>query len=145
MDPLGATPELADIILKMIIKALTIWLLIALLETIQGIIRIKFISRKIGEPLAKKLGIISGCFLIFLVSWFTLPWIKPSTIVDTILIGLLWLFLMLSFDILLGRYVFHYSWKRISYDFNIYRGGFLGVGMGFLFLAPTLVFLLTII
>jgi len=102
------------------------------------------VSRKIGEPLAKKLGIISGCCLIFLISWFAIPWIKPATIIDSLLIGLLWLFLMLSFDILLGRYVFHYSWKRIGYDFNIYRGGFLAIGMGFLFLAPTLVFVMRI-
>ncbi|AFZ47915.1 hypothetical protein Cyast_1962 [Cyanobacterium stanieri PCC 7202] len=128
----------------MIIKALIIWLLIALAETIQGIIRVKFVSRKIGESLAKKLGIISGCFLIFLITWFTLPWIKPNTIIDAFLIGLLWLFLMVNFDLLLGRYVFHYSWKRISYDFNIYRGGFLGIGMLFLFIAPSLVFLLKI-
>jgi len=82
--------------------------------------------------------------LIFLISWFAIPWIKPATIIDSLLIGLLWLFLMLSFDILLGRYVFHYSWKRIGYDFNIYRGGFLAIGMGFLFLAPTLVFVMRI-
>lgn len=126
----------------MIVKALIIWLLIALVETIQGILRVKFVSRKIGESLAKKLGIISGCFIIFLITWFTLPWIKPNTIMNTFLIGLLWLFLMVSYDILLGKYIFHYSWKRISYDFNIHRGGFLGIGMLFLFLTPNLVFLI---
>ncbi|MBE9221858.1 hypothetical protein IQ215_04030 [Cyanobacterium stanieri LEGE 03274] len=126
----------------MIIRIVLVWILIAIIETIQGIVRVKFVSRKIGEPLAKKIGIVSGCFFIFLITWFTFSWIKPMNIFDSLLVGLLWLILMVVFDILLGRYIFHYSWKRIGYDFNIYRGGFLGIGMMFLFFAPTLVFVL---
>lgn len=38
----------------MIIKALIIWVLIALIKTIQGVMRVRFISPKVGEPLAKK-------------------------------------------------------------------------------------------
>jgi hypothetical protein len=123
----------------MIIKAILVWLLIATLETAQGIIRIKFISRKIGEPLARRLGVVTGVIIIFSICWLTMPWLQPSSFNECILIGLIWLVLMVMFDVGLGRFYFHFSWQRISYDFNLRKGGFLGIGMAMLFLMPLLV------
>jgi len=123
----------------MIIKILLIWLIIAFAETIQGILRIKYVSRKIGEPLARKLGVVTGSIIILLIGWFAIPWIEPSTVLDCLIIGIIWLFLMVSFDVILGRYIFHFSWKRIVSDFNIFRGNFLVIGMAVLFFTPIII------
>jgi hypothetical protein len=45
---------------------------------------------------------------------------------------------MLSFDVLFGRYVMHFAWRRIAADFDPRQGGLLGFGMLFLFCAPWL-------
>lgn len=123
----------------MIEKTIIIWLIIAIAETIQGIIRIKFISRKMGERNARKLGLVTGTFIILLIGWLTIPWINPANITDCLLIGLIWLILMLIFDIGLGKYIFHYSWKRIGDDFNLSKGNFLTIGMIVLFLTPLII------
>ena len=54
-------------------------------------------------------------------------------------VGLLWLLLMLAFDIGFGRFVFHASWDRIVSEFDVRRGGLLGFGMLVFFCAPLLV------
>lgn len=123
----------------MIEKAIIVWLIIAIAETIQGIIRIKFISRRIGERNARKLGVVTGTFIILSIGWLTIPWINPTNINDCLLIGLIWLILMLIFDIGLGKYIFHYSWKRIGDDFNLSKGNFLTIGMIVLFLTPLII------
>jgi len=126
----------------MIVKTLLIWVIIAVAETIQGILRIKYVSRKIGEPLARKLGVITGSIIILLIGWFAIPWIQPSTVLDCFIIGLIWLFLMVGFDVILGRYIFHFSWKRILSDFNVFKGNFLAIGMTFLFFTPIIIALI---
>lgn len=120
-------------------KAIAVFVLIAIAETLHGMLRMKYLNRPLGDRRARQLGVLTGSLLIVLISWFLVPWIGPRTVADTFLIGGLWLVLMLSFDIGLGRYVFHASWSRILREFDPRQGGFLALGMLVLFLAPFVV------
>jgi hypothetical protein len=126
----------------MIIKALLVWALIALAETLHGIARIRFLNRRLGDRRARQVSVFTGTLIILIIAWFTVPWIGPESTMDSLVVGGVWLVTMLLFDIGLGRLYFHFSWKRILGDFDITKGGFLGLGMIVMFLAPLLVTLL---
>jgi len=123
----------------LLLKALAVWLLIALTETLQGILRVKLLNRRIGDRRARQLSVITGSLFVLLIGWLTLPWIAPSTDRQSLTVGGLWLGLMLTFDFALGRLLMRASWSRLLEDFDLRRGGFLGFGMTVLFLTPLLI------
>lgn len=123
----------------MYLKAILIWLGIALAETLHGMLRIRFLNRPLGDRRARQVAVVSGSLLILLIGWFTVPWLGLRSVADSLSVGALWLGLMLAFDILFGRLVFRAPWSRIVADFDPRRGGFLGFGMTVLFFTPWLI------
>ena len=107
-----------------------------------GNFRVRFLNRKYGINRAKKISFFTGITIIYTICWYTLHWVNPSSLQDCFLIGLIWMVLMLCVDIYLGRYVFRFNWIKILEDFDLRKGNLLGVGMGLLFLCPTIVYLL---
>lgn len=117
-------------------KGLLIFCLIAFVEVLHGIFRAKIIARLVGDFKSRQIGVLSGSILIIIISYFSISWIGPSTIKEALFVGAEWFWLMLLFELSLGRYVFKFSWKRLFADFNLKKGGLLGIGMLVLFLAP---------
>ncbi|MCC5840020.1 MAG: hypothetical protein JJT96_07845 [Opitutales bacterium] len=124
----------------MLIKLLLIFLLIALAETANGIVRLRLLSRRLGNRRARIASLLSGCLIILLITWTTLPWIDPASVSDALIIGTLWLGLMLAYDIAIGRWAFGMRWEKILADFDLRRGNYLALGMAWIFLAPVGVF-----
>lgn len=122
-----------------ILRAFLVWLLIAAAEVVQGILRVRFLNRRVGDHRARQMGVVSGCVLIFVIAWSTLPWIGARTGPDLVVVGFVWFVLMLTFDLVFGRLVFRARWARIAADFDPRRGNLLGFGMLFVFAAPMLV------
>jgi hypothetical protein len=127
----------------LVAKAVAIWIVIAAGEILNGNFRVRFLHRKYGINRAKKISFFTGITIIYTICWYTLPWVNPSSLQDCFLIGLIWMLLMLCVDIYFGRYVFRFNWIKIIEDFDLRKGNLLGVGMGLLFLCPTIVYLLT--
>ncbi|HRG54473.1 MAG TPA: hypothetical protein PLG56_00400 [Lacunisphaera sp.] len=123
----------------MLLRALGLWLVLAVAETVHGILRVRFLNRKVGDRRARQIGVVSGSLLILALVWPTITWIEVRTSGDCLVVGLLWSILMLTFDFALGRYCFGFSWARLTADLNLRQGGFLGFGLGLLFLAPLIV------
>jgi hypothetical protein len=119
-------------------RALIVCLLIALAETVHGILRVRLLNRRVGDHRARQIGVGTASLIILIITWLTLPWMAPATVGDALAIGTLWLVAMLTFEIALGRFVFRVSWDRIGADFDLRRGGLLGFGMLVLLLAPWL-------
>ena len=126
----------------MIFKALLVFLFIALAETANGIVRVRFLSRRLGNRRARVVSLLSGCILILLVTWWTLPWIGPASAGEALLIGAIWLVLMLAYDIDIGRWAFRMRWRKILADFDLRKGNYLVFGMAWMFLAPLGVYLI---
>lgn len=120
----------------MLLKAILVWLCIAVAETANGIVRVKLLNRRLGDRGGRRLGVLTGSAMIFLIGWLALPWIGPSSVGESLLVGACWLALMLGFDIAFGRLVFRVSWRRIAADFNLLKGNLLALGMMVLFLTP---------
>lgn len=122
----------------MLFRALIVCIVIALAETIHGILRVRLLNRRVGDHRARQISVGTASLIILAIAWLTVRWIAPASSVDALAIGALWLGAMLAFEISLGRFVFHVSWDRIFSDFDLRRGGLLGFGMLVLFFAPLL-------
>ncbi|PLY14210.1 MAG: hypothetical protein C0628_04460 [Sulfurimonas sp.] len=126
----------------MIIKIFISFFLIALAETINGILRVKFLYKKIGIKKAKITSFLIGSIVIITLNLILVPWISPQTVVDAFFIGFIWMSMMIAYDLYVGKVLFRLSWKKIFEDFNILKGNFLGIGMGFIFVLPYFILLL---
>jgi hypothetical protein len=123
----------------MLLKSLLVWLLIAVAETLHGILRVKYINPRLGDRRARQVGVLTGTIIILLIGWFTVPWIDPNTWIESFSVGLIWLGAMLTFDVSFGRLFLRLPWKRIWSDFDISQGGLLGFGMAALLVTPWIV------
>ena len=123
----------------MILRAFIVWLVIAAAEVFQDSLRARFLNRRVGDRRARQIGVFCGSGLLLAIAWCGVPWIGAYSELRLLGIGLLWLALMLAFHLAFGRLVLHASWDRIMLDFDLRRGGLLGIGMLILFAAPLLV------
>ena len=126
----------------LIFKSLAIGLLIALGEVLNGNIRVRLLHRRFGKKRAKLISFFSGTVIIYSICWLTLPWLAPSSQLDCLKIGSVWLIIMLALDIYFGKYVFRMKWQKVWEDFNPVKGNMLGVGMLLLFASPVVIFIL---
>ena len=83
-------------------KAIAVWMLIVLAESIHGAIRELFIAPAIGDMLARQIGVFVGSALILLVAWLTASWLDAATLKDQLSIGALWVALIVIFEISLA-------------------------------------------
>jgi hypothetical protein len=134
----------------MFLKAIHAWMVIVLAETMHGILRVVFLTPRLGDKRARQLGVLTGSVIILSIGWWMVPWVLRTPAVqvgsgsivspgDTLAVGALWVTLMIAFELLLGRVVFSYSWQRMAEDYDIRQGGFLGLGMMVLLLTPRIV------
>jgi hypothetical protein len=120
------------------LRAFTVWLLIIAVETIHGILRGVLLVPLIGDFPARQIGTLIGSLLIFLVAWLFIRWIAARTRLQLLGVGLLWVALTILFEIYLGRFVLNLPWERLVEDYDLTRGGFLGLGMLFMAVSPLL-------
>ena len=118
-------------------RASLTWMLIILAETVHGMVREIFIAPVLGDQRARQLGVWVGCVLIFIIAWLTARWVGARSRRTQFAVGGLWVVLTLIFELALGR-ALGASWERILDDYNPARGGFMILGMAFMFLAPML-------
>lgn len=119
-------------------KALAIFALIALAETVHGSLRVRYLNRPLGDHRARQVGVFTGSALILLIAWATAPWLAAPSAAAAWAVGGLWLGLMFAFEVWVGRGLFHASWPRVFAEFDLRRGGLLGFGMLVLAAAPWL-------
>jgi len=117
-------------------RALSVWALILAVEFAHGVARTLWLLPRVGDLPSRQIGVVIGSALILVITGLTVRWIAAASRRQWLLIGTLWVALMLTAEVALGRFVFAYPWSRISEDFDAYRGGFLGIGMLVLLLAP---------
>ena len=120
----------------MILKALTTWIVMAVLEVFQGVLRVRLLNRRLGDQRARQFGVISGSIVNFAVVWLMWPWLGAQSALELWGLGLFWFGLTLMFDLAIGRWFFRFAWNRIAREFNPRSGGWLGGGMLLLLGSP---------
>ena len=125
----------------MITKILIGFIFIALLETLNGIFRVRFLFRHFGKKNAKIISFVLGATLIFILSSLLVPWIDPCSSFQAFSIGLSWAVLMVLYDVYVGRKLFKLSWSLILEDFNVLKGNLLSLGILFILFLPLFIYL----
>lgn len=120
----------------MLPRALTIWLAIIALETAHGIARVALLQPRVGDFRARQIAVVSGSALIVTVAWFGVRWIRPESARRALVVGALWVGLTVAFELALGRLVMELPWERLAADYDLTRGGLLGLGLVVMFFAP---------
>jgi len=121
----------------MIGRALLVWLLMMVIETIHGVLRNLLLVPLVGDLRARQLGVFIGSALILGIAVLLIDWIRPSSVRELLVIGALWLALTLAFEFGLGH-VLGRPWSALVADYDLTRGGLLSIGMVVLALSPWL-------
>lgn len=124
--------------LPLALRALALLALIIVAEVFNGTVRTLAIAPLVGDFTARQIGTVTGCVLIGLIAWFGSPWLGAGSPRAQWAVGMLWLALMACFELAFGRLVAGASWQRLAEDYNLARGGLLGLGMLWLLCAPRL-------
>jgi hypothetical protein len=118
-------------------KAIAVWILIVIAESIHGTIRQIFITPMIGDMLSRQVGVFVGSAIILLISWLSARWLGAKTLKNQLQVGALWVVLIVVFEVSLGT-ALGYTRERILSDYNLAQGGLMGLGLLFMLLGPAL-------
>lgn len=117
-------------------RALAVWLLIVVAESIHGTLRVLFLQPLVGDFPARRLAVFSGMAIIFAISWLGVRWIGARGSRQWLAVGAAWVALIVAFEVGLGRLVMHLSWDRILEDYDPSRGGLMLLGLAAMGLSP---------
>jgi hypothetical protein len=118
-------------------RALGLWVVLMLVETLQGLWRVKVLAIWIGEAAAREVSVFTGLLVILLITFACIGWISARS-ARTLLLGLTWVALTVVYEFVLGRFVFHQTWSDIASDFDLLHGRFLPIGLLILLFSPLL-------
>ncbi|MFK2823313.1 hypothetical protein ACH5BK_10085 [Arcobacter sp. YIC-80] len=124
----------------MILKIILGFILIAFIETLNGIFRIKVLNKSFSKRLSKFISFILGSILIFLINLFYIPILGISSQEEAFFIGFTWALLMILYDVFVGKFMFKMSWENIADDFDILKGNLLSLGIILIVFMPIFVF-----
>jgi hypothetical protein len=121
------------------LNVIALCLTLAGVETLHGILRNALVAPRIGTKRAKRLSLISGTVLLFIVCYLWVPRLGLSNPGALLALGLLLALFMALFDMLLGHYVLKLRWRVIFKDFDPRQGNYLLLGLLVLVFIPLLV------
>ena len=121
-----------------LLRGLAVWVLMIFVESVHGTLRQLFLAPLVGDFPARRIAFFTGLLLIFALSYFFIRWIAAPSKKSLFAVGLLWIILPAGFEFGLGRLVLNYSWERMLQDYDLSRGGLMGLGLGFLLFVPYL-------
>jgi hypothetical protein len=121
-----------------ILRGIVVWLIFIAAESLNGTIRILWLVPALGDFWAHQISFIIGSLLVLAIATIFVRWLQASSVLQLIGVGILWLLLTVVFEIVLGRFIFAYSWERIAADYNLLQGGLMPIGLILLALSPVI-------
>ena len=118
------------------VRSIIVWLVLICAEILHGIVRGIFLVPRVGALRSNQIGVFTGSIIILVIAWVFVRWIGATRPTQLLTVGLLWLGLTLTFEILFGRFVMGAAWERMTADYNVPDGGLLPLGMLVLLLSP---------
>jgi hypothetical protein len=118
-------------------RGVLVWGLIMGLETIHGILRGLFLTPRVGEATASRIGWPIGAILVLTVTYLLFRWINIHDARGLLRLGLVWAVLTLIFESLIGS-ARGLTGAQIAADFNPLAGGLSLYTVLFMLAAPWL-------
>lgn len=103
-------------------KVLVIWFCILVLAVANGVLREAVFFPALGKVPGFMLSGVLLSILIFAVSYFTVSWLGASTAKEYGVIGLAWLCLTLSFELILGHLIQGKPWSDLIEAYTFKEG-----------------------
>lgn len=107
---------------RIVTRTVSVWLTILVLAMLNGALRQALLIPRIGEQAGHVVSTLLLAALIGGAAWIMLPWIRPLTLGDAWLVGVVWLLLTLAFEFLAGHYLFGDSWETLLAAYDVTRG-----------------------
>lgn len=120
------------------LRAVGLWLLLMMAETLHGLWRVKVLAVWIGDEFASDVAVFTGSLIILLITFACIDWIPARDTRTLLLVGSTWAVLTIGYEMALGRIAFDRSWSEIASDFDLFQGKLLPLGLVFLLFAPLL-------
>lgn len=124
--------------MRVLLRALAVWFIIVCLESVLGTLRTLFLAPLVGDFRALQIGVFVSIFLILAVAYLSIEWIQAHSIKSLIFVGVIWLVLIVLFELSLG-FTLELSWARIAEDYDIRHGGLMPFGLVFMAFSPLIV------
>jgi hypothetical protein len=117
-------------------RAIAVGFGLVVVVAIGNALRVLAVEPLVGDVVARQLSILAGCGVAVAVAYLALPWLHAGSMPRQLAVGVLWLALILCFEIGLARFVLVETWDRVGADFDVRRGGILPLGLVALLYAP---------
>ncbi len=108
-----------------------------LAETGNGFLREIFIAPVIGANRARQASVLLGSAIVLLIAWACSRRLRADTTRSQLLVGGLWVFLTVVFELSLASAAGR-SWPDALSDYNPAQGGLMLLGLAVMFIAPLL-------
>ena len=105
-----------------IYRAAVIWLLIAVLAVVNGLLRESVLVPLLGHALALPLSGLSLSLIVIVVTYLSIPFLGDGSVLGYWLIGVQWVVMTLAFEFLFGHFVVGTSWSALLETFNLAKG-----------------------
>ena len=126
--------------MRILFRGIVVWLLIVIAESINGTLREMFLVPKLGDTRAKQVSFLAALIIISAIALLTIRWIGAGTTGQLLLIGVMWVGLMFSFEWALGRFVFEVPFEKFAAEYDPRQGGLMSIGMLFLMFIPMIAY-----
>lgn len=117
-------------------RAFLVWVLIALIAVLNGAVREKLVSPRLGSLTGHQISTAVLSVVVLVLAWLTIGWLAPASAREALALGAWWLGLTLAFEFLAGHYLFGNPWRPLFADYDLRRGRVWVVVLVVVFLAP---------
>jgi hypothetical protein len=118
-------------------RALAIWLVIVVAESISGTIRRIWLVPAAGDKASHLIGVLIGSILILLIAWSSARWLDARTPKTQLQAGALWVVLIVLFEFGVGAALGNSTQKMLA-EYDLSQGGLMGLGLLVMLFAPML-------
>lgn len=107
----------------MILRALAVWLGLALVAVAAGVLRETLLTPRVGAAASHVMGTAVVVAVLLLAIGLSIRWIVPGLQTgDLWTVGVLWLILTVAFEFGFGHWVAGHSWERLLADYDVTAG-----------------------
>jgi hypothetical protein len=121
-----------------LMKAVGIWLVMLCAAMVNGVLREKILTPRLGIQVALPLSGLLLSALVFGITLFFIPFIGQVETSIYVCIGFMWVFMTLTFEIGLGHYVGGKPWTDVFQVFNLRKGDLFSLALVISMISPWL-------
>jgi hypothetical protein len=116
-------------------RGLLIWLLIMIIESVLGTLRMLFLAPLVGADTADRIGWPVGLVIVVFTAWLLIRWTGLTRTSSLLALGAIWAVLTFFFEIGVG-FLRGFDWPRIMAEIDPTQGGMLVYSLIVMLLAP---------